>query len=80
MVNPADNAPSAPESGYRRVMAAKLVAEYIPSRARQIIYSILALAVALELIWDLLPAAVDGKLEKTLVVLGFGMAASQTGP
>ena len=58
----------------------RTVAEYIPARARQIVYSVLGAAVAVELIWDAFPDAIDGKILKTLGALGFGLAAANTTP
>ena len=58
--------------------AIRTLAEYIPPKARTIIYSILGLAIALEAIWDVVPAELDGKVLATVSALGFGLAAANT--
>ena len=50
------------------------LAQSIPPRIRQIIYSVLATAVALEAIFDIVPDAWEGKILSALTVLGFGVA------
>ena len=50
------------------------LAQSIPPRIRQIIYSVLATAVALEAIFDLVPAGWENKILSALTVLGFGVA------
>jgi len=54
------------------------IASYIPYRIRGVIYSLLATAILLELIWNLVPDVIDGKVQATINVLGFGMAALNT--
>ena len=56
----------------------KTIADYLPANARAGIYSALGLLVALEAVWDFMPDVIEGKLLKTLTVLGFGLAVSQT--
>lgn len=56
----------------------KRIAEYLPPKARAVIYSLLGTAVALEAVWDVVPAPLEGRLLSTLTVLGFGLALSQT--
>ena len=48
------------------------VASYIPAKIRAVIYSVLALAIALEAIWNVIPDAFDGRVLQTVSVLGFG--------
>ena len=50
------------------------LAQSIPPRIRQIIYSVLAIIVALEAIFDLVPAGWENKILSALTVLGFGVA------
>ena len=54
------------------------LAQAIPVRVRQAIYSILATAVALEAIFDIVPDVWEGKVLSALAVLGFGVAVSNT--
>lgn len=54
------------------------VATLIPAKARRIIYTVLGLAAALEVIWDIVPSALEGRILATLTALGFGLATSQT--
>lgn len=53
-------------------------AQAIPVRFRQVTYSALALAVMLEVIWDVVPDVLEGKLLATLSALGFGLALGNT--
>jgi hypothetical protein len=53
----------------------KNLAQAIPDRIRQVIYSILGTAVGIEAIFDVIPAGVETKILAVLVVLGFGTAA-----
>jgi len=55
------------------------VASYIPTRIRAVIYSVLALTIALEAIWNVIPDAFDGRVLQTVSVLGFGLALGNTG-
>ena len=54
------------------------LAQAIPTRYRQAIYSILATLVGLEVVFDLIPAGVESKIMGALVVLGFGVSLSNT--
>lgn len=56
----------------------KNLAESIPAGARKAIYSILATAVALEAIFDVVPDVWEGKILSALTVLGFGVALGNT--
>lgn len=56
----------------------KNLAQAIPVRYRQAIYSVLATLVGLEAIFDIVPDALEGKLLAALVVLGFGTALANT--
>jgi len=56
------------------------IASFIPQRARAAIYSVLGALVLLEAVWDILPEPFEGKILKTLSVLGFGMAAVNAVP
>jgi hypothetical protein len=49
-------------------------AQSIPARVRQTIYTVLATAVALEAIFDVVPDVWEGKILSALTVLGFGVA------
>ena len=51
----------------------------IPVPVRQTIYGVLGLAIGLEAIWDIVPAALEGKVLSSLSVLGFGVALGNTG-
>lgn len=53
------------------------IADLLPARVRQIIYTVLGTLIALELIWDVLPSGLEGRVLQTFSVLGFGLAASQ---
>ena len=53
----------------------RTLAQAIPAKARTAVYSILAAAVALEVVWDVVPDVLEGKLLGSLVVLGFGVSA-----
>ena len=52
----------------------KNLAQSIPAKLRQAIYSILGTAVALEAIFDLVDGDLESKILAALVVLGFGVA------
>lgn len=56
-------------------MTPKTLAQSIPDKARTAIYSLLATAIALEVVWDVVPDVLEGKLLASLSVLGFGVAA-----
>lgn len=50
------------------------IAQAIPARIRQVIYTVLATLVALEAIFDVVPDVWEGKILSALTVLGFGVA------
>ena len=54
------------------------LAQAIPVKWRQGIYSVLATLVGLEVVFDLVPAGVESKVMGALVVLGFGVSLSNT--
>ena len=56
----------------------KNLAQSIPLRYRQAVYSVLATVVGIEAIFDIVPDALEGKLLSALVVLGFGTALANT--
>jgi hypothetical protein len=58
---------------WKRVVVTNL-AQLIPARVRQVVYSVLATAVALEAIFDVFPDVWEGKVLAALTVLGFGVA------
>lgn len=54
------------------------LAQSIPVKVRKVIYSVLATAVGLEAVFDVVPDVLEGKILAALVVLGFGMAIPNT--
>ena len=56
----------------------KTIAEFIPSKFRGLIYSLIGSYMALDLIWNLTPDAYDGRVNATLGALGFALAALNT--
>jgi len=56
----------------------KTIAEFIPSKFRGVIYSLIGSYMALDLIWNLTPDAYDGRVTATLGALGFALAALNT--
>lgn len=56
------------------------LAQMIPAKWRRAIYSILGTVVALEAIFDVVPAGWESKILATLVVFGFGTAAVNVRP
>lgn len=60
------------------VQKVKDVASFIPAKARAAIYTILGTLILLEMVWDLLPEPFEGKILKTLSILGFGLAVANT--
>ena len=54
------------------------LAQAIPTSVRKVIYSVLATAVGLEAIFDVVPDVYEGKILAALVVLGFGIALPNT--
>lgn len=66
-------------TGAATLQRARTLASIIPTKIRTAIYSILASMTLLELIWDVVPDPIEGKVLATLNVLGFSMAALNTG-
>ena len=56
----------------------KTIAEFIPSKFRGLIYSLIGSYMALDLIWNLTPDSYDGRVNATLGALGFALAALNT--
>lgn len=56
------------------------LAQAIPVKLRQFIYSSIATVVGLEAIFDLVDDGWEAKILAALVVLGFGTALSNTAP
>lgn len=54
------------------------LAQSLPVKVRQAIYSVLATAIGLELVFDIVPDVWQGKVLAALAVLGFGVAVSNT--
>ena len=54
------------------------IAQRIPLPIRQTIYAVLGAAIAVEAVWDVVPAVLEGKVLATLSVLGFGVALGNT--
>jgi hypothetical protein len=54
------------------------LAQAIPVKVRRAVYSVLATAVGLEAVFDVVPDVWEGKILSALVVLGFGTALSNT--
>lgn len=52
------------------------IAEFIPAKARAVIYTVLGALNLLEAVWDVIPQPLEGKLLQTLSILGFGLAAA----
>jgi len=52
------------------------LAQAIPSKVRTFIYSALLTIQGLELIWDLIPDAFEGRVLATVSFLGFGVAVA----
>jgi len=56
------------------------LAQSIPSKARSVIYSVLLTIQGLELIWDLIPDVLEGRVLATVSFLGFGLAVANVQP
>lgn len=54
------------------------LAQAIPAKVRATVYSVLATAAGLEVVFDVIPAGVESKVLGALVVLGFGQALANT--
>lgn len=55
-----------------------MIAKLLPAKVRAIIYGILGVLSALEIVWDVVPSQLEGKLTASAVALGFGLALSKT--
>ena len=55
-----------------------MLQDLIPARARKVIYTLLATAYSLELIFDLVDDGLQSKLIQAAAVLGFTLAAGNT--
>lgn len=51
-----------------------MIAGLLPAKARRAVYAILATALALEAIWDVIPDGVEGRVLASLAALGFVLA------
>lgn len=67
-------------AGTTTLSKAQDFASWLPEKVRAIVYSVLFTALLLEGVWDLVPEVLEGKVLKTLSVLGFGMATLNTIP
>lgn len=56
------------------------IAGWLPPKVRAAVYTVLAAAIAVAELWDLLPDKYTGKILATLSILGFGMAAVNATP
>lgn len=54
------------------------LAQAIPVKIRQAIYSVLAVLIAFEAIFDVIDGDLEGKILAALAVLGFGVSLSNT--
>lgn len=61
------------------VAKAQDIAGWIPAKVRGVIYTVLGALTLLEVIWDIVPEPLEGKLLASLSVLGFGLALGNTG-
>lgn len=50
------------------------IAQMLPPKVRTAVYTVIATAVALEAIFDVVPDVWEGKALQALTVLGFGLA------
>lgn len=59
-----------------------MIAKLLPPKVRQAIYVLLGTALALEAVWDLVPAGTESRLVATAAALGFVLAGTHvpTGP
>ena len=55
-----------------------MIRDLLPPRVRRAIYVVLSTALALEAVWDVVPAALEGRLLQSLAALGFVLAATNT--
>lgn len=59
-------------------MSPVTLAQLLPEKVRQVIYAVLPTLVALELLFDFIPEGIETKVVGVLVILGFGVAFSNT--
>jgi hypothetical protein len=55
-----------------------MIGNLLPPRVRRAIYIALTTLLALEVVWDVVPAALEGRLLQSAAALGFVLAASNT--
>jgi hypothetical protein len=55
-----------------------MIANLFPARVRRGIYIALTTMLALEVVWDVLPADFEGRLLQSAAALGFVLAAANT--
>lgn len=55
-----------------------MIRDLLPPNVRRVIYVALSTAFALEAVWDVVPAALEGRILQTLAALGFVLAATNT--
>jgi hypothetical protein len=55
-----------------------MIRDLLPPNVRKAIYVVLSTALALEAVWDVVPAALEGRLLQSLAALGFVLAATNT--
>jgi hypothetical protein len=55
-----------------------VIRDLLPPKVRRAVYVVLSTALALEAVWDLVPASLEGRLLQSLAALGFVLAATNT--
>jgi hypothetical protein len=55
-----------------------MIANLLPPKVRRAIYIGMTTALALEIVWDIIPADFEGRLLQSAAALGFVLAASNT--
>ncbi len=55
-----------------------MIRDLLPPKVRRAVYVVLSTALALEAVWDLVPASLEGRLLQSLAALGFVLAATNT--
>ena len=53
-----------------------MIARLLPPKVRRVVYIVLAVATAVESVWDVVPPALEGRVLATLTVLGFSLATA----
>lgn len=61
------------------MIAATTLAQAVPEKVRHFIYSVLAVLIPLEALVDVIPSDAERVVMLLIGLLGFGMAASNTG-